>query len=346
MKHTRLLATKEKLRKAEAWSFSCLILLATFLGFSPPAFSDPLRIAYTSIGMVYGPLWLTKEAGIFKKYNLDVELLYIAGGPPSTQALIAGDVQIAFTAGGAVVSANLAGADVVFLGASIDTLPFGVWAIPTIKAPSQLKGTKMGVTRIGATSDFVARYILKKWNLRPGSDLIILQAGAGPEVFAALKGGSIQSGVMSTGPYTIQAEKDGFVRLADVSAMELAYVFGPFAARRSFLRSQPELVSRFMKAYVEGIYRFKTDKRMALATIEKYARVKTTTATEQVYEIFANKYFKRIPEATSEGIQTILEEIATNRPIPSDTTAQRFVESRFLKEIVESGFVDELYRGR
>ena len=335
-----------KLRMIKAGLFSCLISAAMLLGFSLPAFSAPLRVAYTSIGMVYGPLWQTKEAGIFKKHNLDVELLYIAGGPPSTQALIAGDVQISFTAGGAVVSANLAGSDVVFLGASIDTLPFEVWAVPSIKEPSQLKGTKMGVSRIGATSDFVARYILKKWGLKPGSDLIIFQAGAGPEVFTALKGGSIQSGVMSIGPYTVQAQRDGFLRLADVSAMELAYVFGPFAARRSFLRSQPETASRFMRAYVEGIYRFKTDKRMALSTIEKYTRFKTTPATEQVYEIFANRYFKRIPEATPEGIQTILEEIAANRPLPPGTTPERFVESRFVKEIVDSGFADALYQGR
>ena len=75
--------------------------------------AEPLRIAYTSIAMVYGPLWLTKEAGVFKKHNIDPELLYIAGGPPSLQALIAGDVAVSFTAAGAAVAANLSGSDLV-----------------------------------------------------------------------------------------------------------------------------------------------------------------------------------------------------------------------------------------
>jgi ABC-type nitrate/sulfonate/bicarbonate transport system substrate-binding protein len=308
--------------------------------------AEPLRIAYTSIAVVYGPLWLTKEAGLFKKYTIDPEFVYIAGGPPSLQALIAGDVAVSFTAGGATVSANLSGSDVVLLGASIDSLPFELWSVPSIKTPEQLKGTKLGVSRIGATTDFVARYLLKKWNLQPDKEVAIFQAGSGPQIFAALKGGSVQSGVLSTGPETLNAEAGGYVRLADVSASGLVYPFGPFAARQSFLKSQPDLVGRFLKAYVEGIHRFKTDKAAALATLEKYTKQKTTPAAEKIYEIYATKYFKRVPEATPGGIQTILEEIAATRAVPAGTTPQRFAESRFIRELVASGFVDTLYKGR
>src|SRR5512141_180175 len=183
--------------------------------------AEALRIAYTSIAVVYGPLWLTKEAGIFKKYNIDAEFIYIAGGPPSLQALIAGDVAVSFTAAGATVAANLAGSDVVLLGASIDSLPFELWSIPSIKTPEQLKGTRLGVSRIGATTDFVARYLLKKWSLQPDKDVPIFQAGSGPQVFFSIKGGAVQSGVLSTGPETLRAEAEGYFKLADVSTSGL-----------------------------------------------------------------------------------------------------------------------------
>ena len=316
-------------------------LLCVF--FALPTHAEPLRIAYTSIAVVYGPLWLTKEAGIFKKYNIEPEFIYIAGGPPSLQALIAGDVAVAFTAGGATVSANLSGADVVLLGASIDSLPFELWSIAKIKEPPQLKGTRLGVSRIGATTDFVARFLLKKWGLQPDKDVAIFQAGSGPQIFAALKGGSVQSGVLSTGPETLKAEAEGFYRLADVSASGLVYPFGPFAARQSFIKNNADLMLRFNKAYVEGIHRFKTDRAAALATLEKYTKQKTAAGGEKIYEIFANKYFKRVPEATPAGIQTILEEISATRPLPPGTAPQRFVESRFLRELVNSGFIDALY---
>jgi ABC-type nitrate/sulfonate/bicarbonate transport system substrate-binding protein len=320
-------------------------LLAVLLTASA-ASAEPLRIAYTSIGIIFAPLWTTQAAGIFKKYGLDVELLYIGGGPPSLQALLAGDVKISFTAAGAAVAANLAGSDVVLLGTTCDTLPFEIWSSPSIKTPEALKGTKMGVTRIGSTSDFVGRYVLKKWGLKPGPDVTMVQTGAGPEVFAALKSGAVQSGVMSVGPYTTEVEKDGFVRLADVATLGLAYPFGPYAALRSFTRAQPDTVSRFMRAYVEGIHRFKTDRRLALATLEKQTRLKTTPAIERTYDIYVQRYIKRIPEATAEGIQTILEEVGASRPLPPGVAPQRFVEPRFINEIVSSGFADALYKGR
>lgn len=309
-------------------------------------YAEPLRIAYTSIAMVYGPLWLTKEAGIFKKYNIDPEFIYIAGGPPSLQALIAGDVAVSFTAAGATVAANLAGSDVILLGASIDSLPFELWSIPAIKTPEQLKGTRLGVSRIGATTDFVARYLLKKWNLQPDKDVPIFQAGSGPQVFFAIKGGAVQSGVLSTGPETLRAETEGYFKLADVSTSGLVYPFGPFAARQAFIKTQPDLVARFMKAYVEGIHRFKTDKPLALAVLEKYTKQKTTSGTERIYEVYATKYFKRVPEATPAGIQTILEEIAATRPLPQGVTPQRFTDSRFIRELLSSGFIDDLYKKR
>ena len=323
-----------------------LLFFITMLLFPISASAEPLRIAYTSISMTYGPLWLTKEAGIFKKYNIEPEMLYIAGGPPSLQALIAGDVAISFTAAGAVVAANLSGSDAVLIGTTIDSLPFELYSVPAIKEPAQLRGTKMGVSRIGATTDFIARYILKKWGLQADKDVAIFQAGAGPQIFTALKSGAIQSGVLSTGVETVRAQADGYFRLADISMSGLVYPFGPFAARQAFLKSNPQLVSRFMHAYVEGIHRFKTDKEAGLAIIEKYTKTKTTPATEQIYEVYARKYVKRVPEATRDGIQTILAEIASNRPLPQGITPERFVDSRFIKEIVDSGFVDSLYRAR
>lgn len=328
------LAAKHAL--AVAWLFTCATI----------ASAEPLRIAYTSIAVVYGPLWLTQEAGLFKKYNIEPEFIYIAGGPPSLQALIAGDVAISFTAGGATVAANLQGSDVVLLGATIDALPFEMWSVASIKSPEQLKGTKLGVSRLGATTDFVARYLLKKWNLQPDKDVAIFQTGSGPQIFAAIKGGAVHSGVLSTGPETISAESSGLIRLADVSTSGLVYPFGPFAARQAFLKSHPDLVSRFMKAYVEGIHRFKTDKSAALAVLEKYTKQKTTPASEKIYELYASKYIKRAPEATAPAIQTILEELSASRPIPAGTAPARFAHSRFIRELISSGFVDALYKSR
>jgi ABC-type nitrate/sulfonate/bicarbonate transport system substrate-binding protein len=331
--------------------FKILFVFAVFILVLTPikthaADSQRLRIAYTSLGISFGPLWLTKEAGIFKKYDIDAELLYIAGGPLATQALIGGDVGIALASAAALISSNLSGSDVVILGATIRTLPFQLYAISSIKEPAQLRETKLGVSRLGATTDFVARYLLKKWGLEPNKDVAIFQTGSVPQIFVAMEGGSIQSGILSTGPDTLRAEAEGYTLLADVSTLGLAYPLGPFGVRRASLERQPDLISRFVKAYVEGIHRFKTDKVAALATLEKYMRQKVTPASEKIYEVYAAKYIQRVPEATPAAIQTILDEISARRPLPPGVTPQRFIEPKFMRELVSSGFVDSLYRDR
>jgi ABC-type nitrate/sulfonate/bicarbonate transport system substrate-binding protein len=136
----------------------------------------------------------------------------------------------------------------VLLGATIDSLPFELWSIPSIKQYEQLKGTKLGVSRIGATTDFIARYLLKKWNLQPDREVAIFQTGSGPQVFAALKGGAVQSGVLSTGPETLTPKLRGFFASRMFRVQGLVYPFGPFAARQSFLKTHANLAMRFMKA--------------------------------------------------------------------------------------------------
>jgi hypothetical protein len=80
--------------------------------------------------------------------------------------------------------------------------------------------------------------------------------------------------------------------------------------------------------------------------LDKYTKQKATPAAEKIYELYATKYFKRAPEATSAAIQTILEELSATRTLPAGITPQRFTESRFIGELIRDGFVDSLYKNR
>lgn len=72
-----------KLRRRQVALFSLHVatfwLVALSLA-SPRLNAEPLGIAYTSIAMVYGPLWLTQEAGHFEKYNIEPGFVDITGG--------------------------------------------------------------------------------------------------------------------------------------------------------------------------------------------------------------------------------------------------------------------------
>src|SRR5215470_17878424 len=128
----------------------------------------PLRIAYSAISGAMSPLWTTQEGGYFRREGLDIELPYIGGGALLIQSMIGGDVQFAYGPSVPVVNSALRGSDLVFIANTGDTLIFSVMTKPEIKEPADLKGKKIGVTRIGGSADLALDYPLKKWGLQRG----------------------------------------------------------------------------------------------------------------------------------------------------------------------------------
>jgi ABC-type nitrate/sulfonate/bicarbonate transport system substrate-binding protein len=74
-----------------------------------------LRVAWTTVGGQSAPLWVAQDAGLFKKHNLDVELVFMESGTAAVQAALAGEVPIFATSSPTIVNARLDGADVVEL---------------------------------------------------------------------------------------------------------------------------------------------------------------------------------------------------------------------------------------
>ena len=124
---------------------------------------EKLHVGYSAQAGSLAPIWITKEAGIFKKHGLDVELLFIPGGPTAAAAMLSGEVPIAVVGGPAVVSSNLAGSDLVMVAGIVNTFAFQIVTVKNITAYQQLKGKRLGVNRFGASPDVAARFALSTW---------------------------------------------------------------------------------------------------------------------------------------------------------------------------------------
>ena len=68
-----------------------------------------LRVAYAAITAAFSIPWVAKEAGIYQRHGLDVELVYIASGSRAVQTLVGGSIDVAAIGGPAGVDAKLAG---------------------------------------------------------------------------------------------------------------------------------------------------------------------------------------------------------------------------------------------
>ncbi len=301
-----------------------------------------LKVAYpTTIGAM-SVLWVTKEARLFEKNGLAVELIYIAGSTTVAQAMLAKEIPISEIAIPAVIQADLGGADMVMLAGPNTKPGQKIMARPEIKTPEALKGKKVGISRFGTSDDFLLRYALTQWNLRPDRDVPIIQLGGSPEILAGLASGTVDAGLLSS-PLHLRAAKMGSVLLADLSAIGIDYQGAGLVTTRSFVRDNPETIRRYVRAYVEGLHRFKTDKAFSLKVLAKYTRINEPEVLEETYQHYAIRVMPKVPYPTTKGIQTVLDEIGTRNPKAKTLQPANFIDVTFLKELEQSGFIKNLY---
>ena len=178
---------------------------------SCPAWAQPrlekMAVGYSAQAGAFAPIWITKEAGLFRKQGLDVNLIFIPGGPTAAAAMLAGEVQAVAMAGPAVVSSNLAGSDLVMIAGMVNTFAFQIITVKGITSPAQLKGKRIGVNRYGAAPDIAARYALRHLGIAP-KDVTILQMGEQSTRLAAMKAGQLDPAV-AVPPITTMAGKGG-----------------------------------------------------------------------------------------------------------------------------------------
>jgi NitT/TauT family transport system substrate-binding protein len=326
--------------------FSSTFVIGSPLDSAAADKAPPLQrvmVAYSSISGNNAPLWVTQEKGFFKKYGLDVQAVLIESGTTSAQSLIAGDVSFAHMAGAAIMQSNLRGADAVMIAGVINTLTFQLYTDKSISRPDQFKGKTVGVTRFGSSTDFAMRYALEKYGLDANKDVTILQLGNVPALLSALEAGKIQ-GAMLSAPTTLRAKKLGYPMLADLQMLGLEYQHTGIATTRSLIKSKPEFVRDFMRAYVEGIHYAKTHRRETLEILAKYLRTDDKDILDDTYDSIALNLVPEKPYPTLKGIQIILRELGTKDPNARSAKPEQFVDLTFIRELDSSGFIDRLYK--
>src|SRR5438552_14599449 len=217
----------------------------------------PLRVAYSSIsGSAIVP-WIAVDKGLFAKYDLDVELIYVAGSQ-AMQSLLSGTTQIGIQGIEPVFRVNAHGAETVMILGLVTKPPFSIIVRPEIKDFRELRGKPMGITRYGSSTDLLLRLTLDKWGLKPETDVPILQMGGVPPILAGMQSKKIFGGPLSL-PTLARAKQDGYRELADVADLVPDYQVAGVVTRRAFLRQNTDAVRGFVRAIAEATAMFKND---------------------------------------------------------------------------------------
>ena len=322
----------------------CIItLLSILFGSSAGAQITRIKTGYSSIGVGQSLVWVTKEAGLFKENGLDMQLIFIGSSSLMTQAVIAGDVPIAIMSGTAAINSQLAGSDVV-MAASTKKDPAQAFLVAAkgITQPAQLKGKKLAVSRLGASSDFILRLSLKKVGLVPEKDVTIIQIGSSPVRMAALANGSAD-GTALTFEEMMIAKKMGFNVLLNLMDFGIESLNSDVVTTRRFIRDSKDTVQRFIKAMIKGVNFFDANKKFSMDVIARYTKSNDAEKIEYGYD-YAAKTFLRKPYTPIKAIQLALEEIAERNPAARTANPEQFIDMSLVKELDQSGYIDALYK--
>lgn len=319
----------------------CLMLLAGWWDSSAVAQTIRLNVGYSAISGDQLPAWVAKEAGIFEKNGLDVQLIFFTGGTTAVMALVSADTPISQVAGSAVVNSALAGSDSVLIVGGVTSLNYYLMAQPQIKTPEQLKGGSVAISRFGSASDFIARFALSKIGLTPGKDVTLVQIGSTPARMDATLAGRVQATVINP-PASFIAEKRGMTVLADLPKLGLVYQHTSAATTKKYIREHPDTIRRYVKSQVEAVHRIYTDKETSIKVLSKYfGRGVERDILEKTWANLLNDaVLPRKQYPSLEGIKTILATEAKGKPAkPED-----FADSSFVRELDQSGYIDSLYK--
>ena len=314
------------------WIFAVLLIFAT----AQPAWSAEKIIAdYGGTSGFQAPIWAAKEGGFFAKYGLDADIVMIPGGTQSMQALISGGTQFSQSSAAAPIHSRLGGSDVVLIAASINKYPFSVVARPQIKTPADLVGKKVGVVRLGGSNESALRKAFELWGIDPKS-VIFLQMGEAAARLVALSAGTLDATVLAP-PHTFKARDLKMTILADLKSLPIYYPQSTIAVRESLLDRSPQLAKNFLKAYMEGVYWFRTNKPASLKALSRYMRTDERGILEETYDYFSSMMSPSL-HVNLEGVQEILSQEAQRLPAAVRRKPAEFVREQILDELEKEGF--------
>ncbi|HWH80092.1 MAG TPA: ABC transporter substrate-binding protein [Candidatus Binatus sp.] len=295
----------------------------------------------TSISSSQWIPWIAKDARIYDKYGLDVDIVYLRGGSGDTsKALVAGSIFAAPVTTATVMTANLAGADLTTIAHTVKAVQSKVMSRAELKRPEDIKGKRLASSGLGSLGDFLHRVVIKKYGVNPERDVTWLTIGAPPDRLAALDAKLVDAADLSY-PFDVQAEKKGYRVLWD-ARIEVPYPSMSVVTRKRTIQEDHDTVARMIRAHVEGIHFLKTQKEASLKILAKYLRTNDRELLEGSYDIYKDDFIA-VPYPITQGLQTTYEYVAQRRPEIFNHKAEEFTDPSFISELDKSGFIKKLY---
>jgi NitT/TauT family transport system substrate-binding protein len=322
------------------------ILFVTFVLFVVAPLShaqEKLTVSYSSVDAPSANWYIAQEKDLYKKYGLDVDSIFIPASSTNVAVLVAGQLKFGNGTGGTIASAAVSGAPLVAVACFMNTLPYELIVQDSIKTAQQLKGKSVGISRIGSSSDVIARVFLRNLGLEPDKDVAIIQVGGGGERAAAFRTGRIAAFPAPPGVLHLTKGMPQRVLISTADFQKpypFPYICG--TTTKSYMANNRPTVKRLVMALTEGVQFFQTRKEESKKILAKYSRQNDPAYLEAAWEINA-KLFDRVPYVGREGMDIQVKEAVARKPGAS-LKVDDIVDDSIVAELEKEGFIDKLYK--
>ena len=329
---------------ANALLIAVLMITAWILPLAHGAEPEKLNVCYSSIAATSVSTWIPKEAGIYQKYGLDVNTVYVSGAQ-AISTLISGDTQIVQGSGAAAVLSRLSGSDVTIIGTTINVVPMSLVTTPDIGRVQDLKGKTFGVSRFGSLTDIGLRKAVSEFGLDPATDIKMIQTGGVPEILLFMQQGVIKGGLISS-PTLEKAKELGYKELLNLGEINYRYPGTALVTTGAFIKNRPQTLNRFLKATLEGIKYAKGNPDFTVRVLGKYTRNTDMKLLNSAFKSYVLGYIRDVPTVTQAEMESVLEDIAARNPKAKTADPKQFYDLAPLEQLIKEGFVKELYPDR
>jgi NitT/TauT family transport system substrate-binding protein len=310
------------------------------------AAQEKIAVSYSAVAPSVASLWIPHEEGFFKKHGLNAELILIESGSLTSQALAAGEIGIAHNAGAPAIIANASGSGETIIMGLINGLEYSLVGTTKVKGIEDLKGKRIGVSRIGSSSHAAVAIALDHFKMDPSRDKItFIQAGTMTTRVASLRAGSIDATVVDPS-FVPFLTREGFKELGYLGEMGIPYEHEVLVSTRSYLKQHRDQALKAVKAVIEGIAFTAQDRNAAEVkrVLSKYLKF-DAGKTEDAYKAVKSYAIRdRKPYPTIEGVNALIQFFARYNQAVAKITYANVIDSTLVEELDKSGFIDALYK--
>ena len=323
----------------------CLILLL----FGPSSLGaqgmKKVALPFSPIGINCLPWFVAKEARIYEKNGIDIDPVFIGASSALFQSMLSGAADMAGSGGPSIISNVLQGGDIIHVTAMVPRFTQSIMVKPEIKKPEDMKGKKIGVSRLGTVTHFALQTALDGYGVK---NVTILQMGGQPEAVAGLVRGSVDGAVISP-PYNFQLKKQGYNELVSPNDLQklTEFITNGIVARRSVVEKDKDSLIRLIKSTAEAIKLITTDREFTKKVITKWMPLKDADLLEQAYRFATENYSREgtVPEGALRAmVKQMVQSNLIDAKMAANTPLTAYYDNRYVEEVKRSGFFDQLWK--